>query len=180
MPWPERLLSTLVSGPWGELEIHKAYVPPGSSNGWRKIETLEGIYHCLALPSDRPRILCGDFNTPQLETENGEIITWAQWVDKDGDVKFKRSLGERWDLGERNVLQGLEKFELFDTFRRIHGYDVQDYSWYWRAKGRSIGRRFDHVFSSKTLSLLSCRHLHDFRMHGLSDHSAIEYDFEFV
>ncbi len=61
----------------GEIELHAAYIPPGSSHGWLKIDTLEGIFRRLAQPSTRPRILCGDFNTPQAERADGRIITWA-------------------------------------------------------------------------------------------------------
>ena len=38
----------------------------------------EGIYRRLACSSDRPRILCGDFNTPQKEMADGEVVTWGQ------------------------------------------------------------------------------------------------------
>lgn len=51
LPWPERLLSVSVDAPCGEIELHTAYVPPGSSNGWLKVDTFEGIYRRLARPS---------------------------------------------------------------------------------------------------------------------------------
>lgn len=61
MPWPERLLSVVIRAPFGEFELHTAYIPPGSSHGWLKIETFEGISKRLSVSSTRPRILCGDF-----------------------------------------------------------------------------------------------------------------------
>src|SRR5207248_1341595 len=48
VPWPERILSALVNGPFGIVEIHNTHIPPGSSNGWTKIDMLEGTYKRLA------------------------------------------------------------------------------------------------------------------------------------
>lgn len=84
-PWPERLLSILILTPFGETEVHAAYIPPGLSNGWVKIQTLESVHRALAHDSNRHRILCGDFNKPQLETADGQVSSpgrsesWATW-----------------------------------------------------------------------------------------------------
>jgi len=48
----------------------------------------------------------------------------------------------------------------------------------WKGKGHRIGRRFDHVFASRDLNAVRCQYLHSLREAGLSDHSAIEVDFE--
>lgn len=64
MPWPERLLSVSIMTLTGELEVHSAYIPPGSSHGLIKVKTFEAIYRRLARSCDRARVLCGDFNTP--------------------------------------------------------------------------------------------------------------------
>ncbi|MFP6751243.1 MAG: endonuclease/exonuclease/phosphatase family protein, partial [Pirellulaceae bacterium] len=59
VPWPEKTLSCFVHCSFGPVEVHSAYVPPGSSNGWIKIETFEGIYQGLAQTNPvHPRILC--------------------------------------------------------------------------------------------------------------------------
>ena len=118
--------------------------------------------------TDTPRILCGDFNTPQEERTNGETITF-------GDVP-------RWREAEWNVLRGLSGFDLSDVYRKLHGYRRQDFSWCWqdRSKGVAIGRRFDHIFASERLNATSCEYLHDLRGSKYSDHSAIEAIFEQV
>jgi exonuclease III len=186
VPWPERVLSATVSSPSAVFEIHTTGIPPGSTNGWIKVETLEGIYARLARPAEVPRILCGDLNTPREEREDGEIVTWGQKIDRSGkallrdtrtDRSGRRDTGVRWDRSERNVLAGLGAFDLHDVFRLIHGYARKASSWYWRSGNRVIGRRFDHVFASKMLRPRQCEYLDALRVQGFSDHAPIEVDF---
>jgi exonuclease III len=179
IPWQERLLSILIHSPNVDFEFHVAYIPPGSSNGWLKIDTFEGIYKFLAKPScNYPRILCGDFNSPKAETSTGEVITWGQKLFKDGQIRFSDKEG-RWDAGERSVLQGLAEYNLYDIFRLLNGYKVQEFSWLLRRKGKIIARRrFDHIFAEKTLSPVACHYIHPFREESLSDHSAVEATFK--
>jgi exonuclease III len=177
VPWPERILG--VQGK--SVSIFTTYIPPGSSNGWKKIEMFEGLYAGLAKFSAGPRILSGDFNAPQFERANGDIITWGQYVLDDGQVavwgRCRGGTGQRWDAGERNVLRGLSRFDLADVFRTLHGYQREEFSWYLKCKGVLIGRRFDHVFASASLQPTSCTYLHALREAGLSDHSPIEVVF---
>ena len=67
VPWKERILSVDVITEFGKIELHTTHIPPGSSNGWKKIEMLEGIFERLNKNSTKHRILCGDFNTPKAE-----------------------------------------------------------------------------------------------------------------
>jgi endonuclease/exonuclease/phosphatase family metal-dependent hydrolase len=176
VPWTERVLSAIISTPWGEVELHTAHIPPGSAKQekWKKVEMLEGIYERLTRQHSRPTILCGDFNTPQAELPDGTVITWAWRITKSGKRVLERATGQRWDDAEQNVLTGLMRFDLADAFRRIHGYSVEDFSWKTR---NGIGRRFDHVFASAQLNPVQCRYLHDLRERGLSDHSPIQVTF---
>jgi exonuclease III len=185
IPWPERVLSAIVESPWDPIEIHTTHVPHGSSHGWLKIDTLEGIYSRLACRADHPRILCGDLNTPQQELPSGEVVTWGQDILSDGvivlegtwrDPAGREDTSERWDRGERNVLRGLAAYDLADVYRSLHGYTTQEFSWYWSGRGRQVGRRFDHIFAS-SLGARLCSYLHTFRKTGLSDHAPIEVVF---
>jgi exonuclease III len=179
--WPERILAVDVVTPIGAVLVCTVHVPPGSSNGWVKIETLKAICAGLACPSSKPRILCGDFNTPQEEHPDGRVVTWAETVYPTGEIVLKRTIRGKeargWDAAERQVLLALAEFDLPDLYRALHGYGVQDFSWYLRRGERRIGRRFDHVFASRSLKPTACRYLHSFREEGLSDHSAIEVEF---
>jgi len=180
IPWPEKVLSVVVSTEDHAVELHSAHVPNGSGNRWIKIETLEGLYAGLAKPSKAPRILTGDFNAPQLELPTGELVTWAQKVMPDGTVRtrhqFRGGSGIRWDEGERRVLSGLAEFGFRDAFRLLYGYGVSEYSWAMQRKDKSIKRRFDHVLAS--IKPLECNYLHEWREAKLSDHSPIETVFD--
>ena len=181
LPWPERVLSATLLTPGGRVEVHNTHVPPGSSNGWLKIAQLEGLYNGLARTALLPRVLCGDFNTPQVELPSGEIVTWAQRKSRDGTWRVVRTLqggaGAAWDTGERLVVSRLADWDLADVYRRLHGYATQEASWILRRQGVSIGRRFDHVFASTALQPTWCGYLHALRERGLSDHSPIEVEF---
>jgi exonuclease III len=151
-PQPERALSALSDSPAGLVEIHNVHVPPAQSNGLVKVETCEALIERLSRPADRHRILCGDFNTPRLETEHGEVETFAA---------NHPGLEERWDAAERGLLVGLADWDLNDAFRALNGYD-----------------RRDDVLASASLRPVHCDYVHGWREGGLSDHSAIEAVFE--
>lgn len=181
VPWPEAVLATIVESPHGEIELYNCHIPPGSQYGWTKVETFEGIFKHLAQPTTRPRILCGDFNTPQAERADGTVITWGQLISDSGAVEIKRCLrggpGERWDAAERSILTGLAAHDLADVFRQLHGYGVSEFSWRLKRHGTFTDRRFDHVFASAALSPVECRYVHAWRESGLSDHTALEVVF---
>jgi hypothetical protein len=74
-------------------------------------------------------LLCGDFNAPQHERENGEIITWG-YLKRHGDYILKYSRQHELELG---ILHGLSAYDLHDVYRRLHGYDGkrQEEGWSW-------------------------------------------------
>lgn len=177
IPWTEKALSVRVLRPNGAFDLHAVHIPNGSANGWTKIETLEGVFRVLSRPVSAPRILCGDFNTPQKEFLDGRVATWAQNIRRNGTLTITRSTdpdwdGDRWDAGERNVLVGLREHDLSDVYRLT---GTPEDATYFARHGK--GQRFDHVFASRALEAVRCAHLHDFRLAGMSDHSAVEVDF---
>lgn len=163
IPWPHCVLSVVLNSPWGEIEVHSAHVPNGESYKWNKVKTFEGIFRRLARPSPLPRIVCGDFNSPRNEKEDGSVTPWGPRV--------------RWAPAELSVIRGLAEFDLADVYRSLHGYGRTDFSWYSNRSGRSQGYRYDHVFASRSLNAVECAYLHSFREEGLSDHCPIEVDF---
>jgi exonuclease III len=178
-PFSEKVLSVRIKTTmWGDIEVHNVHIPPGSRHGIKKIETLEGVYRGLARYSRVPRILCGDFNAPQEEFIDGSILTWAYKKMKSGNIVFRAGRSERWDAGERNVLQGLHRYDLSDVYRSVHGFGASDFSWRQVRKGKETKRRYDHVFASKSLHPVACRYIHPLREAGLSDHSPIEVTFK--
>ena len=183
IPWPERVLATTVAHPTGQIELYTAYIPVGSNqaNSEIKLAALEGLYHALARPAKRPRILCGDFNIPQAERPDGQLITFGQTIKPNGQVITKRALnrisGARWDRAERLILTELAAFDLADTFRALNGHQTQECSWYAKNRGRQFGFRLDHVFAARALNPVRCAYLHAFRRSGLSDHAPLEVQF---
>jgi exonuclease III len=176
VPWPERVLSVIVEAPFGEFELHTAYIPCGESHGWIKIRTFNGIFRRLAYTAKHRRVLCGDFNTPQEETPEGLVITWGQRRKPNGDLAFHKGWGERWDEGERNILTGLARYNLADAYRSLYGYKVTDWSWQ-DAKREGVRRRFDHVFASPSMDAWRFEYLSKAVERELSDHKAVEVDF---
>jgi exonuclease III len=169
-PQPERVLSSVVETPFGTLDLHNVHIPPAQSRGMTKVETCEALYVALARDTDRHRILCGDFNTPRLETEHGEVETFAA---------NHPGLEERWDAAERGLLVGLAEWDLTDAFRALNGYDRRDVSWVMHTRARrKAAHRLDHVLASASLRPVHCDYVHGWREGGLSDHSAIEAVFE--
>jgi exonuclease III len=181
VPWPERLLSTQVATPQGPITIHTTHIPPGSSNGWMKVEMLEAVAAVVAEPGVTPQILCGDFNVPQAELPDGRIVTWAETLAANGPPRPQaRKFGgdaRRWDAAERTIMVGGRDRKLVDAYRAVHGYGRQEFSWFLKRRELRVGRRFDHVFCSRELQISRCEYLHDVRESGLSDHSALEFDF---
>ena len=179
IPWQERVLAVDITTPQETIEFYNTYIPPGSTNRWKKIETLEGLYKGLAKHTEKKRILCGDFNTPQDELLKYGVCTFAQKINKKGVPKLKKIFrggsGNRWDQGERNILEGLREFNLSDAYRRIHSIPKKGYSFVFERRGKIVAkRRFDHFFLSKELEIKSVEYLHKYREDGLSDHSPLE------
>ena len=177
--WIERILAADITTPHETIEFYNTYIPPGSSNRWKKIETLEGLYKGLAKHTEKKRILCGDFNTPQDELLKHGVCTFAQKINKKGVPKLKKIFrggsGNRWDQGERNILEGLKEFNLVDAYRQLHPIPKKAYSFVLERRGKIVAkRRFDHFFISKEFNIKSIEYLHQFRESGLSDHSPLE------
>jgi exonuclease III len=149
------VLSTIVETPAGLLELHNVHIPPAKSRGAIKAATCEALYERLSRPSDRHRVLCGDFNTPKLETVEGDVITFAE--------------------EERLIVCGLAEWDLADVFRQLNGYERRDVSWVFHTQGRrKSGHRLDHILASSSLNAEFCDYQHGWRDLGLSDHSGME------
>ncbi len=180
--WRRRTLFSLLDSPWGAIEVANVYITPANhfekdANGARKLypylklDLCADVYQTLATPAQRPRLLCGDFNAPQHERENGEIITWGYVKRRSGYILKDLRQHEL----ELRMLQALSTYDLHDVYRRLHGYAEQTWEegWSWSYRERFL-YRFDHVFASETLYPLQAQYLHSFRELRLSDHRLLE------
>ena len=168
------------------MELANVYITPANhfekdGNGIRqlypylKLDMLAGVYHTLATTAQHPRLLCGDFNAPQHERENGEIITWG-YLKRHGDYILQYPRQHELEL---SVLRELSAYDLHDVYRELHGYTRQtpDEGWSWCSRNR-FPYRFDHLFASHALCPVQASYLHAFRESGLSDHAPLEVLFE--
>jgi hypothetical protein len=75
--YPERYLACSIRLSALEFELHVAHISPGASRCLIKVEMFEALYRRLATCSEKPRILCGDFNTPRFESPDGTVGFWG-------------------------------------------------------------------------------------------------------
>ena len=68
MPWPERILCCTGGG----VEVVNLHSPIAPAPDLAKVRTHEAVAAYLARASARPRVLCGDLNTPRRELPDGE------------------------------------------------------------------------------------------------------------
>jgi exonuclease III len=165
VPWPERVLRCEL----GDVEVVNVHSPVAPAPELAKVRTHEAVAAYLAAASDRPRILCGDLNTPRRELANGDVLTFAH--DSAGRLRPER--GERWDRAERALVHGLRQRGWVDAFRALHGYGEREASW--RFSNDRGGWRLDHVLVHR-LHPVASAYAHDWRRAGLSDHSPLVVD----
>lgn len=167
VPWPERVLAAETQPPgWAQpLRVVTLHAPLSQREGQVKVRALEAVRASLeALDEEIAAVLCGDFNTPQYESRDGVVQTFAQT--RTG--RLRPALGERHDRAERMILTGPPDWD--DAFRALHGYEARDRSW---KTGRHPGYRLDHILISPALLPIACAYDHSLREAGLSDHSAM-------
>ncbi|MGH2763627.1 MAG: endonuclease/exonuclease/phosphatase family protein [Thermoleophilaceae bacterium] len=158
--FPEKFIATAVALDGTLLEIHNAHLPPGSTRGIAKVHAFQAIHRRVGVARTRPRILCGDFNTPRREDDDS-IETWAS----------ARPNIPEWDEAERLILVNPDMRDLYrERRRRGDPYPVSHYT-------RGMPRRYDHVFGSHEVAAERVCYLTAWLDEGLSDHAAVELDF---
>jgi endonuclease/exonuclease/phosphatase family metal-dependent hydrolase len=168
LPWPERYLAARTVLDGSEVEVHNLHAPLSQKAERVKVRTLEAVFeHLVAAPPGTPRVVAGDFNTPQYESREGEIHTFART--RAGNIR--PAYGERHDRAELGLIDGLPRSGWRDAFRTLHGYEARDRSWVPLYRGP--GYRLDHIVVSAEVTPRACEYLHAWREQRLSDHSAM-------
>lgn len=161
LPWFERVQAARVEG----VEVLSVHSPISPSPGLAKVLTHEAL---LAYLRDRPGpiVLAGDLNTPRRDLPDGTCLTFAH----ESNGRLREERGERWAAAERALVQ---------TLRLEHGWRDPflehggERTWTW-PQNRG-GWRLDHVLV-KGVDVRACAYLHEWRLAGLSDHSALVAD----
>ena len=164
VPWPERVLCARVGG----AEVVNLHSPIAPAPDLAKVRTHEAVAAYLA-DGAAPRILCGDLNTPRRERPDGDVMTFAYT----SAGKLRPERGERWDAAERALVWGLRQQGWVDCFRELNGYEHREASWTFPHGG---GWRLDHVLAIG-MEPVAAAYAHEWRLAGLSDHSALVVDF---
>lgn len=162
LPWPERYLAVDVAG----VVVHAVHVPTSARSDRVKVRTIEALVPWLAIGGTGPAIVAGELNTPQYESREGEVRSFA----RTRTGRLRAGYDERHDAAERALVPGLAVHGFVDAFRAVNGYEARDRSWMYA--GRAFGYRLDHVFV-RGLEPRACAYLHGWREAGLSDHSAL-------
>jgi exonuclease III len=165
VPWPERILCCEAGG----VEVVNLHSPIAPAPGLAKIRTHEAVAAYLASRPDAARVLCGDLNTPRREHPDGDVMSFA--YDSAGRLRPER--GVRWDRAERALVHDLRRHGWVDAFRELHGYGAREASWTF-PQNRG-GWRLDHVLV-RELRPTAAAYAHEWRLAGLSDHSALVVD----
>lgn len=158
LAFPEKYLAVRVLTDHAQMDLHNAHLPPGVTRGVIKMHAFRAIRARIDEPTDVPRVLCGDFNTPQSEDDEG-VTTWAS-----AHPRFRAE----WDAAERDVLMHPS---VRDVYREQHRAGTPFPASHFT---RGTPRRYDHIFASPELVTVRCRYLTDWLTEGLSDHAAVE------
>lgn len=173
--FPERILVSEVQSKQQlgtRIENWNVGVIAGSSWGEEKIKILETVYSHLSGNSNQPRLLAGDFNTPNDERNDEDTgsnyITYGgrQEADEEnkGDLRKPSWIAERWHDAELKVLEGCDD-QLHDAFRQKHGHQLKDSNGHYQDgmyshKAGGTKKRLDHIFSdAQRFTVESCRYL---------------------
>jgi exonuclease III len=160
LPWPERAVSVEIDG----IEVLNVHSPISPAPDLAKVLTHEALY-AYAKERPGPIVIVGDLNTPRRTHDDGTILTFAHTTK--GTLRLER--GERWNAAESALVY---------TLRAEHGWrdeflDQPERTWTF--KGDRGGWRLDHLLT-KGVTTTARAYAHDWRLSGMSDHSAIVAD----
>jgi endonuclease/exonuclease/phosphatase family metal-dependent hydrolase len=171
--FPEKHLVARVRVDDGEIDVHNTHLPPGASRGVLKVHHFEAVRRRVDEDTRRPRVLCGDFNAPWSEDENGPVIGpgwgWPQEILK------------RWNEAEERLLANPE---MRDVYREIHDSDGAYPASHFTGRGDArTPHRYDFIFASEELRTETCEYRTDWierdaDRRRLSDHAAVVADLD--
>ena len=91
LPWPQALAQVSVTVGGRSIVVITAHMPNGSTYGWQKIDTFLVLKDLVRRAKGRPCIVTGDFNEPQLEMQDGQVVTWGQEPTAEAALPLRRA-----------------------------------------------------------------------------------------
>jgi endonuclease/exonuclease/phosphatase family metal-dependent hydrolase len=182
-PWRELLVQASVSVDGRSFLVMNVHIPNGSTYGWKKIDTFNALKDVVRRAKDTPCVVGGDFNEPQLIPlqDGGQIVTWGQYFEwREGRYEYWEKLsshgrtgkGEEWDAAVRWLFEKEDEHGMRHAYWEAHGRGVMPVSFVTNPNRQP--RWFDHMFVSQDFHVEQCEYLHELRLKGHSDHSALE------
>jgi endonuclease/exonuclease/phosphatase family metal-dependent hydrolase len=159
--FPEKYLAGRTEIEGVVIDVHNVHTPPGSTTKMLKVDYWEQVLERVNLPTAAARILCGDFNSPWSEDNDGFVAGGGR-SDPDEERRWKEA-----ELGF------LEHRELRDVYRanRSPGERFA----FSHMRGGKTPCRYDHVYVSTEFQIdaCCCDYRTDFIDAGMSDHAAV-------
>ncbi len=158
--FPEKYLAGRAQIDGAVVDVHNVHTPPGSTTKMLKVEYWEAVLQRVNETTGAPRVLCGDFNSPWSEDDEG-FVTGGDRSDPEEERRWKEA-----ELGF------LEHPDLRDVYRAHHvageRYPVS------HMRG-DTPCRYDHIYASSEFDLDNCRceYLGRILEAGLSDHAPV-------
>ena len=160
--FPEKYLAAQIELDGRVVSIHNAHLPPGKTRGIFKVHHFEAIARRIDAETG-PTILCGDFNAPLLEDEEGPNVTGRSA--RDAPRGGWSELYDRWNAAEERVLTHPH---LRDAYRAVRKPgDPFPVSHYTGNPSRKMGtKRYDYIFVSEHFETERCIYLTDWLDRG--------------
>ncbi|MCA1585565.1 MAG: exodeoxyribonuclease III [Acidobacteria bacterium] len=164
----QRMATTTVETPVGQVTIASAYVPNGGKDYVAKLRFLEALdtWTAEAQQAGRQIVLCGDLNVARTD------------ADIHPRERKPNQVGARPD--ERAIFEHMLSRDLVDVGRALDPNNENLFTWWapWRSlRQKNIGWRIDYVIASRPLArrVTSCVVQREV---GTSDHGPVVATFE--
>lgn len=166
--FPEKHLAAAIRIDGTIVELHNTHLPPGVTRGLIKVHAFDAIRRRMSAAKG-PKILCGDFNAPEDENEEGPLHSHGAGWPKD--------IVERWRVAEQALFS---MPDMRDVYRPFHKPGTQMPVSHETGRGeRLTPHRYDFIFASAEFHTESCEYLSTWlkRDHDgwrPSDHAPVE------
>lgn len=176
-PWQQLVARAVIDVNGTLVSVITVHVPNAAANGWAKVDTLRALANVVRETQGAHCLLTGDFNEPQFVLQDNRIVSFGQQLADNGQYVCwdswsfagRAGAGSKWDEAVRWFFESRDEHGLRHAFWDAAGAVTIEPTHLSRGKPRW----FDHLFVSEGFAVEACEYLHDLRLQGYSDHSAL-------